>query len=53
MIEKVSFGLIVEMRIVTLDHSGRIILAIDLVHEGVTWFSQAGSPCHRIEFRVI
>lgn len=29
---------------------GRYLLAIDLVHEGVTWFSQFGSPCHRIRF---
>ena len=32
---------------------GRYRFAIDLVREGVTWFSQAGHPCLEIPFRVI
>jgi hypothetical protein len=31
---------------------GRYRLAIDLVREGVTWFSQAGHPCLEIPFRI-
>jgi SAM-dependent methyltransferase len=31
---------------------GRYRFAIDLVREGVTWFSQAGHPCLEIPFRV-
>ena len=31
---------------------GRCILAIDLVHEQVTWFSQAGQPCMEVPFTV-
>ena len=31
---------------------GRYVLALDLVKEGVTWFSDAGQPWHRIEMRV-
>lgn len=31
---------------------GRYILALDLVQESRTWFSQAGSPCLRVPFRV-
>jgi SAM-dependent methyltransferase len=32
---------------------GRYHLAVDLVREGVTWFSQAGHPCLEIPFRVL
>jgi SAM-dependent methyltransferase len=32
---------------------GQYRLAVDLVREGVTWFSQAGHPCLEIPFRVI
>ncbi len=31
---------------------GRAILAIDLVHEGVTWFSEQGVPPYRLTFRI-
>ena len=32
---------------------GRYVLAIDLVHEGVTWFSEAGQPPCRVPFTVL
>jgi hypothetical protein len=32
--------------------SGKVVLAIDLVHEGVTWFSEQGVPPHRVKFRI-
>jgi SAM-dependent methyltransferase len=35
------------------EESGRYRLAIDLVREGVTWFSQAGHPCLEVPFRVV
>jgi hypothetical protein len=31
---------------------GACWLAIDLVKEGVTWFSEAGSPCHTVRIDV-
>ncbi len=31
---------------------GRAVLAIDLVHEGVTWFSDQGVPPYRLTFRI-
>ena len=31
---------------------GRYRLAIDLVHEGVIWFSQAGRPCFEVPFEI-
>ncbi|MBD3413245.1 MAG: methyltransferase domain-containing protein [Candidatus Aminicenantes bacterium] len=34
------------------DKPGRYILAVDLVCEGVTWFSQTGSPCLSIPIGV-
>ncbi len=42
---------------VTLDvdapaSAGRYVLAIDLVHEGVTWFSEQGVPPHRVTIRI-
>ncbi|MEW6363520.1 MAG: class I SAM-dependent methyltransferase [Acidobacteriota bacterium] len=42
----------IEMTIAAPSVPGKYVLAIDLVHEGVTWFSQAGSPCRRIPVRV-
>jgi SAM-dependent methyltransferase len=32
--------------------AGQYVLAIDLVHEGVTWFSEQGVPPHRVSFRI-
>jgi SAM-dependent methyltransferase len=31
---------------------GQRVLALDLVHEGVTWFSDQGVPPHRVRFRI-
>jgi SAM-dependent methyltransferase len=31
---------------------GRAVLAIDLVHEGVAWFSEQGVPPYRVTFRI-
>jgi hypothetical protein len=31
---------------------GKRVLAVDLVHEGVTWFSEQGVPPHRVSFRI-
>ena len=36
----------------TPERPGRYILAIDLVREHTTWYSDAGSPCLRVSFRV-
>lgn len=42
----------VMVRLVAPSRPGWYVLAIDLVHEGVTWFSDAGSPWLEIPFRV-
>jgi len=39
-------------RIDTPLRAGRYTLAIDLVEEGVTWFSRAGAPLLKVAFRV-
>jgi SAM-dependent methyltransferase len=41
------------LRIRCPDKPGRLTLAVDLVHERVTWFSQAGAPPLRVPIRVI
>jgi SAM-dependent methyltransferase len=42
----------VELRVRTPPRPGRYVLAVDMVHEGTTWFSHAGVPCLRVPFRV-
>ena len=42
----------VELRIKAPERAGRYILAIDMVQEGTAWYSEAGSPCLSIPFRV-
>jgi len=37
-----------EMKLAAPEKPGRYILAIDLVQEGKTWFSEAGNPCLRV-----
>ena len=39
-------------RIDTPPRAGRYTLAVDLVEEGVTWFSRAGAPLLKVDFRV-
>ena len=39
-------------RIDTPSRAGRYTLAVDLVEEGVTWFSRAGAPLLKVDFRV-
>jgi hypothetical protein len=41
------------LRIRCPDEAGRYTLALDLVHEHVTWFSHAGAPPLRIPLRVV
>jgi hypothetical protein len=40
------------MTVEAADKPGRWVLAVDLVRENSTWFSQAGSPCLRLPFRI-
>lgn len=40
------------LRIVAPDAPGRYRLAVDLVHEGHTWFSEAGNPALEVAIRV-
>lgn len=42
----------VELRVRTPARPGRYVLAVDMVHEGTTWFSQAGVPCLRVPVHV-
>jgi SAM-dependent methyltransferase len=42
----------VAVRVRAPESAGRFFLAIDLVHEGVCWFSGAGSPCLTVPVRV-
>jgi hypothetical protein len=44
---------VVALRIQSPPDPGRYTLAIDLVHEDVTWFSRAGVPALRIPVRVV
>jgi SAM-dependent methyltransferase len=39
-------------RIDTPPRAGRYTLTVDLVEEGVTWFSRAGAPLLKVDFRV-
>jgi SAM-dependent methyltransferase len=43
----------VALRVQAPSVSGRCILAIDLVHEGVSWFSAGGAPALRVPVDVI
>ena len=40
------------IRSATSAESGRFLLEIDLVEEGVTWFSAAGAPALRLRIDV-
>jgi len=42
----------VSLQIKMPDKSGHYVLAIDLVRENTTWFSDAGSPFLRIPFHI-
>ena len=42
----------VALKVRTPNRRGRYVLAVDLVREGTTWYSDAGSPCLRLPFRV-
>ncbi len=42
----------IEIAIRSPHRPGRYLLSIDLVHEGITWFSQYGCPARRVPFRV-
>jgi SAM-dependent methyltransferase len=42
----------VEIRIVAPAAPGRFILAVDLVQEGVAWFSEDGGPCLQVPFQI-
>jgi len=43
----------VVLRVQALDAPGRALLVIDLVHEGVTWFSDQGVAPYQIRFRIM
>ena len=42
----------VQMTVDAPAKAGRYVLAIDLVREGVTWFSETGAPWHRVSVTV-
>ena len=42
----------VAFKLRTPDRGGRYVLALDLVQERTTWYSDAGNPCMRVPFRV-
>ena len=42
----------VTLRVEAPPTAGQCVLAIDLVHEGVTWFSDQGVVPHRVRFRI-
>jgi hypothetical protein len=42
----------VSLKIIAPDTPGDYVLAVDLVQEGKTWFSDAGVPTLDIPFRV-
>ncbi len=44
---------VVAFRVRAPEHPGRYVLAVDLVRENTTWYSNAGSPCLRVPFRVL
>lgn len=41
-----------ELKIVAPDHPGKYILAIDLVQEGKTWYSEAGNPSLQVRINI-
>jgi SAM-dependent methyltransferase len=43
---------VIVVRVEAPPASGQCVLAIDLVHEGMTWFSEQGVPSHRVRFRI-
>ena len=43
---------VVALKVRTLERPGRYVLAVDLVREMTTWYSDAGSPCLRVPFLV-
>jgi len=42
----------VALRIDTPARPGALVLAVDMVQEGRTWFRNAGCPTHDVPFRV-
>ena len=43
---------VVPLKVRRPNRPGRYVLAVDLVRERTTWYSDAGSPCLRVPFRV-
>jgi hypothetical protein len=48
-----SSSRVIPMRIQCPDKPGKYVLSIELVHEGVTWFSEAGVAPMRMRFSVL